>query len=216
MGVKMDSIYWHERWKNKKTGFHRDKANPLLKKYIKTMNLKSGSRIFLPLCGKTKDINWLLEQGFQIRGIELVQKVVEELFLELKLVPKVEKKGNLVKFSAQNIEVYSGDFFSLKNEDLGEVEMVYDRASLVALPKEKRLNYTKHLSEITNFSSQLLISYLYDQEQMDGPPFSITEEEILMHYADQYKITCVHSEFIQEEIRGNKEIKEEVRSLLRG
>ncbi|MDD5581489.1 MAG: hypothetical protein PHY16_19770 [Methylobacter sp.] len=48
---------------------------------------------------------------------------------------------------------------------------LYDRAAFVALPAGIRKHYTSHLMNITAAAPQLLITYEYNQQFIDGPPF---------------------------------------------
>ncbi|MBC87140.1 MAG: thiopurine S-methyltransferase [Bdellovibrionaceae bacterium] len=210
----MDTSFWHKRWEDKNIGFHRDQVNPLLERYLSLVVNADTKRIFVPLCGKTVDIKWLLSQGFQVCGVELVKKVVEELFEELGLEPKVETKGSLFKFTSENIEIFSGDFFDLVLEELGSVDLVYDRAAIVALPLEMRSKYAEHLRAMTGQCPQMVISYDYNQSIMDGPPFSVSQAEFDSYYSDSFNIDCIHSDFVAEPLKGNKEVKEEVRLLI--
>jgi thiopurine S-methyltransferase len=73
------------------------------------------------------------------------------------------------------------------------VDAIYDRAALVALPLEMRKQYTKHLMQITDIAPQFLISYVYDQSAIDGPPFSISKEEVNQHYAESYNLNHIAS-----------------------
>ena len=45
--------------------------------------------------------------------------------------------------------------------------------------------------EITNAAPQLLISYVYNQLLMDGPPFSVNENEVKQHYGATYHLKSV-------------------------
>lgn len=62
----MDANFWHEKWQRREIGFHQPQANPLLVAYFDKLNLAAGSRVLLPLCGKTRDIAWLLDRGFRV------------------------------------------------------------------------------------------------------------------------------------------------------
>ena len=68
----MEAKFWHDRWVSNEIGFHKNEANPLLVNYVDKLSLGKGSRVFLPLCGKTLDIGWLLSRGFRVAGAELV------------------------------------------------------------------------------------------------------------------------------------------------
>ena len=95
-----------------------------------------------------------------------------------------------------------GDFFDMSPDDIGKIDAVYDRASMVALPPEMRNEYTRHLKEITNHAPQLLIVFDYDQELVPGPPFSISEEEITAHYSDVYSIKILEERSMPVGIKG--------------
>ena len=110
--------------------------------------------------------------------------------------PEVSKSGTLAHYGAKNIEIYVGDFFDLSAETLGQVDAVYDRAALVALPVEMRRLYTRHLMALTQAASQLLITLEYDQSQMAGPPFSVSGDEISAHYGDHYRPDLISSKAI--------------------
>ena len=189
----MDASFWHQKWKKNEIAFHQNEANPLLVKYLGELALVEGSRIFIPLCGKTLDIAWLLTHGYSVVGAELSKIAIEQLFAELGVAPKISSVGKLEHYSATNIDIFVGDIFDLSSNLLGLVDAIYDRAALVALPLAMRKQYTEHLMQITDKAPQLLICYVYDQSAIDGPPFSISNEEVNQHYADSYKLTLIAS-----------------------
>lgn len=180
--------FWHSRWQSNQIGFHLSEVNPLLMNHFSALNMHQGARVFLPLCGKSLDIHWLLAQGFCVVGVELSQIAVEALFADLKLTPTVTKIGALTGYSAKNIDIFNGDFFALSAEMLGKVDAVYDRAALVALPEEMRADYTVHLMVLTAYAPQLLISFAYDQAQHAGPPFSIGTQELQQYYSNYFEM----------------------------
>lgn len=193
----MDESFWHEKWESNQIGFHLDDTNPLLINHINKLDLKKGSRIFLPLCGKTLDIAYLLNNGYAIVGIELSEIAIQQLFQDLNLKPTISNEDKLIRYQANGIDIFIGDLFHLDSTILGKVDAIYDRASLVALPLETRQRYTKHLIKITHYAQQLIITFEYDQSKMSGPPFSIISSEISEHYADTYSsIECVEQKNI--------------------
>ena len=79
----MEADFWLNRWENNLTGFHLDEVNPHLKENWSALNLPAGSRVFVPLCGKSLDLIWLAEQGHQVVGIELSHLAAEAFFLKI-------------------------------------------------------------------------------------------------------------------------------------
>ena len=78
----MEADFWHDRWEKDLTGFHLDEVNPYLKEKWSVLNLKAAARVFVPLCGKSLDLIWLAEQGFDVIGIELSPLAVQAFFSE--------------------------------------------------------------------------------------------------------------------------------------
>lgn len=185
----MEHEFWHQRWANNDIGFHEAAANPLLTQYIHRLQLHRNARIFVPLCGKTRDIHWLLSQGYQVVGAELNEMAVQQLFSELEQEPKVQEFDDLTHYHSDNMDIYVGDIFQLSGTTLGSVDAIYDRAALVALPESMRQTYAKHLMDITHTAPQLLICFEYDQSIMDGPPFSISETLVSRYYQQHYQLS---------------------------
>lgn len=185
----MDHQFWHERWENNQIAFHCNEANALLVDNFPALSLASESRVFLPLCGKTLDIPWLLSQGFRVVGAELSEVAVAQLFAELGVEPVISSLGTIKHYGADGIDIYVGDIFNLSRQMLGPVDAVYDRAALVALPAEMRERYVAHLIEITVRAPQLLITYEYDQSCQPGPPFAVMPDDVQRYYGQQFGLT---------------------------
>lgn len=204
----MDANFWHERWESNRIGFHESQPNPLLVAHFDSLSLQQSHRIFVPLCGKTLDIAWLLSNGYRVVGAELSELAIRQLFAELGIEPKVANVDNLKHYHATDIDIFVGDVFAVTREMVGAVDAVFDRAALVALPEETRKRYTKHLMHLTDHAPQLLITYEYDQRLMNGPPFSVTGEEVRRHYASHYDIAPLATEDIG--LKGTQSVREKV------
>lgn len=206
----MDASFWRQRWQNNEIAFHETEANPLLVNYFKELSLEKGRRVFLPLCGKTLDIPWLLSKGYLVAGAELSQIAVEQLFAGLGVKPKISLVAKTEHYRADSIDLFVGDIFDLSGKMLGPVDAIYDRAALVALPGEMRGRYAAHLMAITDRAPQLLVCYEYDQRVMDGPPFSVSQEEVKKHYGDRYDLTLLAGIDIPGGLKGKCPAKENV------
>ena len=185
----MEPSFWHNRWKTNQTGWHERDVNPLLIAHFPSLNVPPGGRVFVPLCGKSLDLGWLLSQGYALAGAELSELAVTELFAELKIEPTISAAGRLTRFRGEKIDIFVGDLFDLSREILGLIDAVYDRAALVALPDAMRVQYTAHLKRLTALAPQLVIGYEYDQTVVPGPPFSVTPDELHRHYGNSYTLT---------------------------
>jgi thiopurine S-methyltransferase len=206
----MDASFWLQAWQDKHISFHKGEPNPLLVKYFNELSLPKGTRVFLPLCGKSLDISWLLSEGYRVAGAELSKIAVEELFAQLGAKPGISRIGDVDRYSARNLDIFVGDIFALPRKVLGPVDATYDRAALVALPERMRTRYTAHLKEITDQAPQLLICYEYDQSQMEGPPFSVSNQEVHRHYRDSYQLTLLESTSVPGGLKGKCAANENV------
>ncbi len=211
----MDHGFWHAKWEKNEIAFHEREANRLLVSHFDALSLEAGSRVFLPLCGKTRDIPWLLSKGFRVAGAELSEIAVRQLFEEMGVQPAISRLGPLVHYGADGVDLYAGDFFDLTGNVLGPVDAVYDRAALVALPADMRAKYAAHLVAMTDNAPQLLICYEYDQALQPGPPFSVTRDEVHRHYAHLFELKHLMSIEVPGGLRGTCPAKESVWLLQR-
>lgn len=176
---KMKKEYWLERWRQEETGFHQSEINPYLRRYWRELQIEPGKQVLVPLCGKSRDMIWLREQGLFVLGVELSALAVQAFFKENKYSPRHTTVGRFDHWDADRIHILCGDFFNLEKGDLAEVDAVYDRASLIALPPEIRSAYADHLLRILPPAIRmLLITFDYPQSEMSGPPFAVSTSEV--------------------------------------
>jgi thiopurine S-methyltransferase len=200
----MEHSFWHQRWKENRIGFHLPQTNTYLQQYISYLELKAADKIFVPLCGKSLDILYLKQQGFQVLGNELSSLAVDAFFNENNLSYTTEliqgseqqaDKTDLVSYRSEAIEIIKGDFFALNKSQLKNISAIYDRASMVALPEAKRKEYVQYLLNlIPNKIKILLITLEYDQKLKQGPPFSVTEEEVYDCYQNDFSVTLLDTQ----------------------
>lgn len=175
----MKNEFWLERWERGEIGFHQDEINPYLCQYWQDLHPPHKGEVFVPLCGKSRDMLWLRGQGHRVLGVELSAIAVQAFFRENGLTPHPVTAGKFECYEADGIRILCGDFFDLRRDDLAQVSAVYDRASLIALPQEMRERYARHLVNILPPATQiLLITFDYPQPEMPGPPFAVSAGEV--------------------------------------
>lgn len=217
----MDHEFWHARWSSNEIGFHLPQVNPHLLEFWPTLGLPAGSRVLVPLCGKTLDMAWLMAQGHRVLGVELSRTAVEAFFAEQRLEYTVAEQGAFRRYRAAGLEIWNGDFFALTAADVGDCQALYDRAALIALPPAMRERYVAHLTAILPAACcGLLIALEYPQEQMAGPPFCVAEAEVRARLAAGWQLELLkrfdalqHNERFRE--RGLEELHEVIYRLQR-
>jgi len=185
----MEPDFWLDRWNNGDIGFHRDAPHPSLQRYWPALNPTGPGPVFVPLCGKSRDMVWLAGAGHRVIGVELSELAIVEFFLEQGLEPEVRKDDQHTVFSSSQYSLWCGDIFAMPASALAEIVAVYDRASLVALPPALQDRYADFLGErLPSRASTLLISLDYHPSEMDGPPFSTPPHRVDELFARAYSV----------------------------
>ena len=191
----MEHEFWHKRWHNDQIGFHQPEGNPLLQQHWPALGIPRECEVFVPLCGKSRDMAWLAQWGHRVVGCELSAKAVEAFFREQNLEPRVEEGERFTRYAAGPFNLLCGDFFQLAPGDIGATAALYDRAALIAMPESMRDLYAAHLlSLLAEDAPGLLITLEYDQSRMQGPPFSVSPEEVERLFGGRYTIERLSEE----------------------
>ena len=122
----MQADFWHDRWERNQIGFHLEQVNPHLARYWPDLGLEPGTRVLVPLCGKTLDLTWLAAQGYEVLGVELSEPAVQAFFSEHDLDPKVSQRGGFRVSEAGPVTLLCGDFFALSAEEVAACSGVAD------------------------------------------------------------------------------------------
>jgi thiopurine S-methyltransferase len=188
-----DNALWEQCWRDRNTDFHQKTVNPLLVRYWQSLQLPAGSRIFVPLCGKSLDLLWLAGQGYQVIGVELSPIAVRAFFRENKLQPTRRQVGRLTEWSSGPLRIFCGDIFALTAADLGSIAAVYDRAALTALPEAARLDYVAHLHALIPEICPIFLLTAEDPEEGDAEGLEPgVAAELLTLYAERFTVDLVH------------------------
>jgi thiopurine S-methyltransferase len=209
MGMKAG--FWQERWERGEIGFHQPGVNSHMQRFAGRLGVNPGAHMLVPLCGKSLDMLWLAQQGHRVTGIELSERAAEDFFTENQLVCDRIRAAGATIFRGEKIEVWVADFFRVTQGELPRIDAVYDRAALIALPPEMRPAYAEHLAGMVRVNTPvLLITLEYPQQEMNGPPFSVTGEEVTELFSKAFEI-----EHLLQEERLSKEPRFRKKGLTR-
>lgn len=207
----MTPEFWKNAWQKSQTNFTQKKPNPMLTYHFKALNTHKNGRVFVPLCGKSVDMLWFTNQGFDVIGVELSQIAVTQFFTENNLQATVSPHPNTpnltyyqTEHEGHTIKIWVGDIFDLSPIDIGRIDAIYDRGALVALPDMNpdnlRTRYTQQIIRLSNSANQLLLSFAYDGEKQRSdshknlPPFLVTRSQLEQYYAEYYEINLIAEE----------------------
>lgn len=188
----MDADYWKSRWQRGETGWHRDEVMPLLQKHWPSLHAQAGSEVLVPLSGKTLDMPWLATQGQRVLGIELSERAIKAFFVEQDLSDVASDTPDGPLHRAGDIAILEADAFEVSPAMLSGVRHVYDRAALIALPPDLRKRYVDTLyARLPARTTALLITLEYPQHEKDGPPFSVSEEEVRTLFSPAWDVALL-------------------------
>lgn len=187
----MEQAYWLDKWQKQDIFWHKQDINQDLIDYLPELGLKAGDAILVPLCGKTKDMLWLADQGLKVIGVELSPIACDDFFREINVTPVKTSENGFVKYQYQNIEIYCGDIFKLTAAMIPDVKAIFDTRALVALPTDIRTRYVKHLIACTRNKARILLICIESSSEVAGPPFPIHDKDVNALYGEHYTIRPV-------------------------
>ena len=185
----MEREFWLERWRLNQIGFHQADYNERLLRHWSALKVPADAQVFVPLCGKSRDMWWLASRGHSVIGVEIASTAVEAFFAEASAPHDRRHSDKFVAYEGDRVRIFCGDFFDLGGAQLRDVRGVFDRAALVALPPPLRRRYCDHLLEVLPVGTAILLLTLeYDQKKVDGPPFAVLREEVDALYGSRCSI----------------------------
>jgi thiopurine S-methyltransferase len=179
----MEAEYWLKRWREGRTGWHRSEVMPLLVQHWSALNVPRGSRVLVPLCGKSLDMLWLAQQGMRVLGVDVSPVAIESFLAENHLHARTRGEADGTHYEITNasgeIEIINGDAFALDPDEVAQCNVFYDRAALIAMPAPMRRRLVDELYvQLPAGSAGLLITLAYPGNEMQGPPFSVDDAEV--------------------------------------
>ncbi|MCB0272149.1 MAG: hypothetical protein KDD46_03965 [Bdellovibrionales bacterium] len=169
--------YWKKRWLSGDIGWHQNEVHPLLVKYYDAYSLRNENHFFFPLCGKTLDVDWILQKGHQVTCVEISEIAIEEIAKRLHIHWQMRTENNFTVYQHDKLTIYKGDYFDCVNLDIPPIDVVFDRGAFVAIDPKKREKYANIYKKL-HPKKMFLVLYRYDLNASTSPPFAFEEGEI--------------------------------------
>ncbi|WP_445664273.1 hypothetical protein [Fodinibius sp. AD559] len=191
----MEISYWQSRWRKGNTSWHMDTVYPPLPNLWSRLGIKSDAQVLVPLCGKSLDLLWLADHCHSVTGVEISPKALHHVMQQHKESFVQDSSYGFTIYRSDSLVLWEGDFAKLPADQIPPQNLIYDKASIIALPVEKRQPHAEKMIELCNTGTQILIqTFEYNQSEMNGPPFSVDEQELKKLFGHQFKLTCVHEQ----------------------
>ena len=191
---------WDSLYQDKEDEWTSDAADDIIMKFSDLLTQsKANQNILVPLCGKSKVMFVLAEQGHTIVGIEWSKPAIvaffddnelayQELFFDL-------NGNNIPMFRAieKSITIYCGEFLSFNDHTgIGPFDCILDHGAIVTFAPG-RSSYAAIINSFTKPGGKVLLS-IFDYDHFERPsiPFAVTEKEVNSLFKDYFKtITLV-------------------------
>ncbi|MFK7160531.1 thiopurine S-methyltransferase [Marinospirillum sp. MEB164] len=196
----MDRSYWEKVWREEDLGFHQPQVNRHLQRFWQRLQLAPEARVFVPLCGKSLDLDWLLSEGHEVIGIDLAEQAQQAVLARHSAGVRYAQQSHLHLAWQERLLFVVGDVFHLKADLLRSVDAVYDRAALVALPTAVRENYALFLAQCLKPGAQILLVAREEAARLQGPPFSVNTQEVERLYGANFAIECLAEEVRSDQV----------------
>ena len=218
----MERAFWQNRWESSDTNFDSDLPHRYITRYYQRFVRNEQSSVFFPLCGKSVDMLWAMQQGNEISGIEISDIPIKRFFSEFAIEHHSYENDNMTVYEAKSCKIIEGDIFNFTPSKHIIFQSVYDRGSFVALPSETmRDAYVQWLKDHTkNGTRVLLITNDFDQDsKVVVPPFPVSDKGLEQLFSSHFSIEKLADEVLEPKqkwkLRGVKNLKEKAFLLIR-
>lgn len=186
----MEPAFWHERWALGQIGFHEGAPNRFLTQFAE--RIADARAVFVPLCGKSTDLDALAARGHTVVGCELVEQAVRQYFSERGVEPSITETASATLFSHGAVTIARGDVFAFES-DRAPFDAAFDRAALIALSPEQREAYARKLRSLLAPGARVLLVTM-EHDIGSGPPFSVSEEVVRALFTEAFAIEALADE----------------------
>ena len=190
--IGMTHEQWTQAWDKGTIGWHKDKVDAILQKYLKQLcGDKESISILVTLCGKSLDLPWLADQGHSVVGCELAELAGKQLFEENNIPFSVTAIDDFKVFSAtdKKLKFYAGDFFKVSASLVGTFDVIWDHNAFGAVSPSDRSCYIELLSSLLLPGGKILLSnWEYDQSKRNIAPYSLNSEQIKEYFGAQFEV----------------------------
>lgn len=203
--------YWVKRWDDNNTLWHQHDGNKLLWRSLHNLlPSKFPSRkpaeltVFVPLCGKAKDMYLLYEMGFTVVGVEYSPKGVDEFFAENQLKEGKKNNGSMRSTEDGRLMIGVGDLFSFSGDQshynplpYEKFDIIWDRGSFEATNSCDRERYASLLLSLLDKDGVYLMNTkVYDLNEYGGPPLAANTDDLRQFYGEKLDVVLLEKEDI--------------------
>ncbi|KAK3761937.1 hypothetical protein RRG08_065151 [Elysia crispata] len=167
----------------------------LIEHYQKMNPNGKAKRVFYPMCGMSLDMNWLVDQGVSVIGVEITSQALEMFVSRSEQqwtkfpFPKLGTSAELFMRKDDKMKLYCADIQEFSSHIEGKFDAMYDRGSIQYVEPERVSSYAQVLKDLLHTGGRLLLEVVeYDPKLLEDktlnlpvkvpPPYSMTTEDV--------------------------------------
>ncbi|MCV7059333.1 hypothetical protein H7I76_00230 [Mycolicibacterium vaccae] len=107
-----DADFWNEAWAADSVP-RCSPHDPTLQMHWPSLGVRAGSRVLVPLSGKSADLTWLAANGYEPVGVDIAAAPCKQYFADRGVVPSLDRAGRFVRWRGAGVTILQGDIFDL-------------------------------------------------------------------------------------------------------
>jgi len=152
--------FWEKRFREGTTPWDAGRTPPRLERFLQTA---APARVLIPGCGSGYEVRAFHDAGWEVLAIDFTPAAIARARIEL---------GDLAAQVPGIVQL--ADFFRF---DAPDIDLIYERAFLCALPRHLWLDYAMRVGELLRPGGRIAGFYFFSDE-LRGPPFGLAAGEL--------------------------------------
>ena len=171
--------FWNVRFDAHFTPWDQRGVPQSLRDYLATQ--PAPHKVLIPGCGAAHEVKYFIDSGWTPTAIDFSPAAVAQARALLATAPEATG-GASSQLASPEVCIREGDFFT---EPVlpGDVEVVYERAFLCALPRRMWADWAIRVAELLprptkHSQGGRLIGFFFSDTHPKGPPFGLQPDEL--------------------------------------
>ena len=164
---------WQRHYDDNDLGCDLGQVAPPFVKLLES-NIIIPGKTLVPGCGRGHEVIYLAENGFSVTAVDYSLGAVDYL----------RQAAQQRKLDCEILHI---DFFDLNSSYDGVFDLLIEQTFFCAISPDQRNLYVATVARILR-KGGIFVGLFYNTGQEGGPPFNTTQEDIIKHFSELFKI----------------------------
>ncbi|MHB8481865.1 MAG: methyltransferase domain-containing protein, partial [Nitrospiria bacterium] len=181
---------WSRYYQEEKTAWDLGEPSPPFVRLYREGALKKG-KMAVPGCGKGHEALFFAKEGFEVTAIDFTGEAIRIVR------DRLQREG-------LHARLIQADFLKLDRRFDEKFDTILEQTCYCAIEPVKRADYVRTVHRLLRPGGEY-IALFYDIENIDGPPFGTSSEEIRQRFDPYFKIEQLEKTAFSHNRRAGKE-----------